>query len=154
MRPLFVLFALCGAVLCAAAAGPRVGQPQQRYGWTRLPIDFTGAPWTANQALSSGVWVPQNCVLTGIKTLNGSLVLGSIPRWRQGVPATLLKLQPGGGPDGGPSWTAWPSWDMQVVGNPDALQYVQSMEVGALVLDLCGADGCCGMRMAQPLGYS
>ncbi|PVD32475.1 hypothetical protein C0Q70_07914 [Pomacea canaliculata] len=50
----------------------------------------------------------------------------TVPRWRSGVPSTLNRLVTR---DGKHVLQAYPSWEMQEVGDCSALQYVQSMEI-------------------------
>ena len=62
-------------------------------------------------------------VITGIKYYNGETYV-TVPRWFPGVPSTLNKVDKSTG-----LLQPWPSCAWQEVGNPFALQYVQSMEI-------------------------
>ena len=64
--------------------------------------------------------------MTGVKVYGDDLFV-TVPRWRHGVPATLSRVI---GAEGVIQLLEpWPSCAMNKIGDPDALQYVQSMEV-------------------------
>ncbi|NWF69150.1 MAG: SMP-30/gluconolactonase/LRE family protein [Chloroflexi bacterium] len=50
----------------------------------------------------------------------------SVPRWAPGIPATVNKIQV---VDGKPLLTAYPSWEMNTIGDPNALQSVLGWEI-------------------------
>jgi len=89
--------------------------------------------------LDSGAFNPPVNVITGIKIKPGvnanpeaAVIFLTVPRWFGGVPSTLNKITVDltrAGPVENPVLEPFPSWDMQEVGNCDALQYVQSMEI-------------------------
>ena len=56
---------------------------------------------------------------------DGSYYL-SVPRWSPGIPATVSKIEV---VDGKAMLTAYPSWEMNEIGNPDALQSVLGWEI-------------------------
>mmetsp|Transcript_8931 Transcript_8931/g.21978 ORF Transcript_8931/g.21978 Transcript_8931/m.21978 type:complete len:461 (-) Transcript_8931:323-1705(-) len=71
-------------------------------------------------------FIVENNVITGIKAYNGTIYL-TVPRWKPGVPSTLNSLYLG--PDGAASLKPYPSCEWQRIGDANALQYVQSMEI-------------------------
>jgi sugar lactone lactonase YvrE len=94
-------------------------------------VDFDWKTDTERQEqIRSKTFIPENNVISGIKAHGDKLYL-TVPRGLRGVPSTLnclpynrqqqrmtgQKLQP------------FPSWEMNKLGNCDALQNVQSMEI-------------------------
>jgi len=65
---------------------------------------------------------PQNSAIAGVKSWGDELFL-TVPRWREGVPATLNRLDDSG------QLVPYPSWAMNLEGDCSALNYVQSMEI-------------------------
>ncbi|MBK9124536.1 MAG: SMP-30/gluconolactonase/LRE family protein [Chloroflexi bacterium] len=53
----------------------------------------------------------------------------SVPRWAPGIPATVNKIEI---VDGKPMLRAYPSWEMNEIGRPDALQSVLGWEIDEL----------------------
>lgn len=89
-------------------------------------VNFT---WASAQgayasAVADGSYIVENNAITGVKVW-GSTIFLTVPRWRTGVPSTLNK------------WTSsgllqpFPSWQFNKIGDCNALQYVQSMEIDA-----------------------
>lgn len=76
---------------------------------------------------SSKRYIPENNLLAGINVdLNGDIYL-TVPRWRNGIPGTLNKLNVET-----KTLTPFPSWEAQIEGNTDyknALQNCQSMTI-------------------------
>mmetsp|Transcript_14316 Transcript_14316/g.23808 ORF Transcript_14316/g.23808 Transcript_14316/m.23808 type:complete len:491 (-) Transcript_14316:67-1539(-) len=90
-----------------------------------VTLNFT---WNANHTygsyLSSGKYIPENCVMAGLKLGSDGAKYVTVPRWRPGVPATLNTLTEG---EDGYLLSPYPSWDMQQAGVDGNLQNVQSM---------------------------
>jgi len=63
--------------------------------------------------------------LLGVKFWKGQLFV-TVPRWRMGVPSTLNKVITAQGQQ---ILQPYPSWEMQTIGDPSALQSIQSMEI-------------------------
>ncbi len=53
----------------------------------------------------------------------------SVPRWAPGIPATVNRIQM---VSGEPMLSAYPNWEMNAIGNPDALQCVLGWEIDEL----------------------
>lgn len=53
----------------------------------------------------------------------------SVPRWSPGIPATVNKIQV---VDGKPLLSAYPSWEMNAIGDPNALQCVLGWDIDEL----------------------
>jgi len=92
------------------------------YSWVTLDYDWQNLEQQQDY-LNHEKYI--NNTVAGIKVWNNDIYV-TVPRWRDGVPSTLNKvimkngkliLQP------------YPSWEMQQIGNPNALQYIQSMEI-------------------------
>ena len=62
----------------------------------------------------------------GVKTDRDGNWYVSVPRWEPGIPATVNKIEV---VDGKPLLTAFPSWEMNEIGNPDALQSALGWEI-------------------------
>ena len=80
-------------------------------------------------AIAHGDYIRANNFISGVKLWKGKMYL-TMPRWRDGVPVALAVTS--STPVNrvtAPSLTAFPSWEMQKVGDCTAFQYVQSMEV-------------------------
>lgn len=97
--------------------------------WKSLDFKWP-APQTRDRLLQTKEYIPGNNVITGIK-VQGSRIFVTVPRWRVGVPSTLnvVDLNQTVGPVGAPFLVPYPNWDMQQIGNCNAFQYVQSMEI-------------------------
>jgi hypothetical protein len=84
-----------------------------------------------DQYVEAGLFVPENCLLAGIKLGPDNEMFVTVPRWKSGVPGTLNKVVPGPGPGpgGGQEYSLqpYPSWDMQREGVEGDLQNCQSM---------------------------
>lgn len=106
--------------------GSRVGvaEPSVVHSWGS--VEFL---WDANHSrteyLATGGFVPEHCVITGLKVWEGDIYV-TVPRWRTGVPSTMNKVVFS---DGRAVLDPFPSWEWNDVGNPAALRYTQSMEI-------------------------
>lgn len=82
-----------------------------------------------NYATEHGDYIPANNFIAGIKFWKGKMYL-TVPRWKNGVPVTLgvtsATVMNG---NTAPKLEAFPNWDMQEVGDCNAFQLVQSMEI-------------------------
>lgn len=82
-----------------------------------------------NYATEHGDYIPANNFIAGVKFWKGKMYL-TVPRWKSGVPVTL-GVTSATVVDGNtaPKLEAFPNWDMQEVGDCNAFQLVQSMEI-------------------------
>lgn len=83
-------------------------------------------------AVAHGDYVPTNNFIAGIKFWKGKMYL-TLPRWKDGVPVTLAVTS--ATPVNrvtAPKLEAFPSWEMQKIGDCKAFQLVQSMEIDPL----------------------
>ena len=108
-------------------------------------INFTWPSSEARElAISGSQYRPENIAISGIKVWKGQMYL-TIPRYRRGVPVTLAMTpaQPESaeyfGPNGPlrinitePKLHPFPSWEMQQIGDCNAFQFVQSVEIDPL----------------------
>ena len=99
------------------------------YHWKELDFAFNSTE-TREKLIKSGEFTPANNVITGIKVWDERIYL-TIPRWRQGVPATLVSLpyDPAMKYPVEKPLQPYPSWEMNELGNCEVIQYVQSMEI-------------------------
>eukprot|EP01105_Mastigella_eilhardi_P025454 TRINITY_DN6926_c0_g1_i2.p1 TRINITY_DN6926_c0_g1~~TRINITY_DN6926_c0_g1_i2.p1 ORF type:complete len:401 (+),score=119.00 TRINITY_DN6926_c0_g1_i2:116-1318(+) len=121
---LLLVAALCG-VAAASSSPPRV-----LFEWSA--VDFADWPSEAAHAAWLGAGSYKDCMPAGVKVSHSGTVYVSMPRWRGDVPATLAVVVPNAtGSALNPLLRAFPSWDMNAVGNPDALQSVLGFEIDA-----------------------
>jgi hypothetical protein len=77
-----------------------------------------------SQYVSSKKFIPENCLLAGINVYSENDIYVTVPRWRNGVPATLNRLDMST-----KLLTPFPSWDIQTEGKSGCIQSVQSMTI-------------------------
>lgn len=95
------------------------------YKWTKLDYDWPNDQDRQNY-IRNRSFIVQNNIITGIKVFQKRVYV-SVPRWRQGVPATLNEVVINS--KGEAILKPFPNWSMQEIGNCNAFQYVQSMEI-------------------------
>ncbi|OWF45422.1 major royal jelly protein 1-like [Mizuhopecten yessoensis] len=98
--------------------------PQIIHKFTVIDYDWSSDA-AREDAIESEEYIPNNNIISGMKVY-GDDVYVTVPRWRLGVPATLNKIAVKNGTS---VLQAFPSWDMQELGNCHALQYVEGMEI-------------------------
>jgi len=98
--------------------------PVVRHEWAEVEYDWI-SPEQRDTYLQNGWFIPKNNAITGIKVYKGEIYV-AVPRWLPGVPSTLNKVITKNGTS---LLQPYPSWEMQRIGDPNALQYVQSMEI-------------------------
>ncbi|XP_065361811.1 protein yellow [Calliphora vicina] len=94
--------------------------------WTGGQFEFPCAS-TKSLFKSSGKFIPKNVIATRAQIIRDTIFL-ALPRYRKGVPATLVKttILPGTCTT---TFTPYPCWDMQEEGNCKALQSVVDLVV-------------------------
>ncbi|XP_060086134.1 protein yellow-like [Ylistrum balloti] len=91
-----------------------------------VTIDYEWPNRTAkDSAIANEEYIVNNNIISGMKVYDGNVYV-TVPRWRRGVPSTLNKIVASNGES---ILQAFPSWEMQKIGDCRALQYVQSMEI-------------------------
>lgn len=83
-------------------------------------------PYKKTHLPCNGSYVPANNIISGVKAHNGTYFV-QIPRWREGVPATLLEVNETTG-----ELVAWPdcsSQDQAGAGDSRKLQFVENVEI-------------------------
>ncbi|XP_052081240.1 protein yellow-like [Mytilus californianus] len=95
------------------------------YKWTKLDFKWLHTGDKQN-AIRNGSFIVENNIITGIKVYSGRIFV-TVPRWRPGVPSTLNEVM--NSSHDRAILNPFPSWDMQKIGDCDAFQYVQSMEI-------------------------
>lgn len=71
----------------------------------------------------------KGAMAAGFKTDRSGNYYLSVPRWAPGIPATVNKIEMVGGK---PMLAAYPSWEMNRIGDPNALQSVLGWEIDEL----------------------
>jgi len=98
---------------------------QIMYKWNRLDYDWSNEQDRHN-SIRNRSFIVANNIITGIKVFQKRVYV-SVPRWRQGVPSTLNEVVINS--KGEAILKPFPNWSMQEIGNCNAFQYVQSMEI-------------------------
>ncbi|CAH0563767.1 unnamed protein product [Brassicogethes aeneus] len=92
-------------------------------------INFTWADeQTYEQAETNGLYIPKNIVVSGLKHFENHYYI-TLPRMRDGVPATLARIPSGFTRSTAPLLEPYPSWSMNMQGDCNALQNVQNIEI-------------------------
>lgn len=96
------------------------------YEWTY--IDYEWESQEQQKAfLNTSRYIPQNVLISGINFYGESLFL-TMPRMLDGVPATLATI-PVLQTNTAPKLKPFPSWSDNTIGNCNALQFVQNVEI-------------------------
>ncbi|XP_033762703.1 protein yellow-like [Pecten maximus] len=103
------------------------GQAQLVYSWKSL--DYSWPNETVKHSyIINKQFIVENNIISGIKVLDGNVYV-TVPRWRPGVPSTLNKVITDPTNTEESILEPYPNWEMQTLGDCNALQYAQSMEV-------------------------
>ncbi|XP_054727583.1 protein yellow [Anastrepha obliqua] len=109
--PIFCLAVL----LCLVAHARATYKLQERYSWTQLDFAFPSAN-LKQQALASGDYVPQNALPVGVEHWGNRLFV-TVPRWRDGIPATLTYINMDHSVTGSPELIPYPDWRSNTAGD-------------------------------------
>lgn len=101
---------------------------QEIFRWNTIDVVWPSEE-VRTRAFERNEYIAANNPIAGIKIWKEKMYL-TIPRWREGVPVTLgvTSAKPINRTYA-PMLEAYPSWDMQTVGDCGAFQFVQSMEI-------------------------
>lgn len=133
--PTMLLLALLAAVAAAAAQNetqpPRPPAPRREqfrviYEWNAIDFEWA-SPEDREVYLNTSKFIPQNVLISGINYFGDNLFL-TVPRMADGVPATLATI-PIQQSATAPELRPFPSWKDNELGNCDALQFVQNIEI-------------------------
>uniref|UniRef100_A0A0A1X7B2 Protein yellow n=1 Tax=Zeugodacus cucurbitae TaxID=28588 RepID=A0A0A1X7B2_ZEUCU len=103
------------ALLCLVAHAQATYKLQERYSWTELDFAFP-SPGLKQQALASGDYVPQNALPVGMEHWGNRLFV-TVPRWRDGIPATLTYINMDHSVTGSPELIPYPDWRSNTAGD-------------------------------------
>lgn len=113
--------AFLGAVVACAGAL----ELELLHEFKHVDYDWASMPFTKEEAVREGRYVPEKVTVTGIKQWKDTLYVTS-PRWLDGVPTSLNSVVQVGGKS---VLRPFPSYETQVLGDASSLQYIQSMEI-------------------------
>ncbi|XP_012943431.1 protein yellow [Aplysia californica] len=122
----FIMAALVLLGPACMTSAVQFGDASLVYQWSAL--DFV---WTSEQVkeefIKNGSFIVDKNLLAGIKVYKSQVYL-TIPRWRTltGFPVTLAKVVE---VQGQHKLSPYPDWASQTIGDCQALQYIQSMEI-------------------------
>ncbi|XP_011214781.3 protein yellow [Bactrocera dorsalis] len=102
-------------LLCLIAHAQATYKLQERYSWTELDFAFPN-PGLKRQALASGDYIPQNALPVGMEHWGNRLFV-TVPRWRDGIPATLTYINMDHTPAGSPELIPYPDWHSNTAGD-------------------------------------
>ncbi|XP_067636111.1 protein yellow [Eurosta solidaginis] len=88
---------------------------QERYSWTELDFAFPNNA-LKQQALASGDYIPQNGLPVGVEHWGNRLFV-TVPRWRDGIPATLTYINMDHSLTGSPELIPYPDWRFNTAGD-------------------------------------
>ncbi|XP_033761358.1 major royal jelly protein 1-like [Pecten maximus] len=120
-----LLLGLVSAVTMSPSHGQDTCNDRQIiHKFTVVDYDWSSAV-AREEAIESEAYIPNNNIIVGMKVYD-DVVYVTVPRWRLGVPSTLNKVVVRNGTS---VLQAFPSMEMQEIGNCHALQHVESMEI-------------------------
>ncbi|XP_036320204.1 protein yellow [Rhagoletis pomonella] len=109
------IYRLAALLFCLVAHAQAAYKLQERYSWTQLDFAFPN-PGLKQQALASGDYVPQNALPVGVEHWGNRLFV-TVPRWRDGIPATLTYINMDHSLTGSPELIPYPDWRSNTAGD-------------------------------------
>ncbi|KAM8721048.1 hypothetical protein ACLKA7_006995 [Drosophila subpalustris] len=103
------------AVLLLASATQAAYKLQERYSWNQLDFAFPNDR-LKEQAIATGDYIPQNALPVGVEHFGNRLFV-TIPRWRDGIPATLTYINMDHSLSGSPELIPYPDWRSNTAGD-------------------------------------
>lgn len=98
------------------------------YQWNIVPYEWPNDT-VKQQEIDNGSYIPENNAVNGIKVYKHQVYV-TVPRLKPGVPSTLnVVVKSTSGNIDEFVLRPYPSWEMQTLGECEALQGVQSMEI-------------------------
>ncbi|KAL4222362.1 hypothetical protein ACF0H5_018401 [Mactra antiquata] len=126
---LMLLVAVSVSNISADSHGNGNNEAEVVYQWNIVEYEWPNDTYKEEQ-ITSGNYIPQNSAVHGIKLYKGRVYV-TVPRLKPGVPSSLNVII-----DAPESFNRsehllrpFPSWEMQELGNCEAIQRVQSMEI-------------------------
>lgn len=116
-------------VLHLAAAQQRGVQLHVIREWKYLNFTWPNEE-SYTRAIMGQQYIPENNVIAGLKYFEGYYYL-TLPRMKNGVPATLTRVSAMDTLDTAPLLQPYPSWEMNTLNDCNALQNVQNIEIDA-----------------------
>lgn len=107
-------------------ATKQLGEYEVLFHWNRLEWLFSDED-QKNEFYQKEYW--KGAMPAGFKVDKQGNYYLSVPRWAAGIPATVNKIEV---VDGKPMLSAYPSWEMNRIGDPTALQSVLGWEIDEL----------------------
>lgn len=114
-------------LIFAALSAASAGKFKVTREWSYLNFTWPSAEEYGN-AVSKGTYVPENNIISGIAHFEDHFYV-TLPRMKKGVPATLARIPAGIVKDTSPDLEPFPTWEMNVLDDCNALQNVQNVEV-------------------------
>jgi hypothetical protein len=121
LLPLLLLATLIVGVKCVAQL-----RAQTLFEFNSVPFDWLSQS-QEQQFIAQGWYNVSNCAIAGVKSVLGRVFV-TVPRWKRGVPATLLTFDARR-----QVFMPFPDWQSQAYNNPTPLfMNIQSMEIDPL----------------------
>lgn len=104
-----------GFLLLLADSGYGAYKLQERYSWNQVDFAFPNQR-LKEEALAVGDYIPQNALPVGVEHWGNKLFV-TIPRWRDGIPATLTYINMDHSVTGSPELIPYPDWRSNTAGD-------------------------------------
>ncbi|XP_041978538.1 protein yellow-like [Aricia agestis] len=125
MKPL--VLALLVALAAAQDAKPRREQFRVIYEWNVIDFEWE-SPGDREAAVNGSRYIPKNVLISGINYYGENIYL-TLPRLLDGVPVTLATIPAFQNQTTAPKLRPFPSWEDNAIGDCEALQFVQNVEI-------------------------